>query len=95
MYVIKFNIVSIGESKEGARDASLGAISLIFVQFLEKIWPNNRLAPPLGCCRPLLLEYLDPPLVSMVIIGGSKGHAPSSGSKFLHFHAVFRKFFTK
>ena len=47
---------------EGARDAPSDQISLIFMEFLTKSFPNKRLAhPPLGLTHPLL-EILDAPL---------------------------------
>ena len=48
----------------GARDVhpSLGPISFIFMQFLEKIWSNNRLASLSLGLAPHIREILDPPL---------------------------------
>ena len=53
-FVLKFKlkflnaVFNIGGSKSDTRDAP-GSISFIFLQFSEKIWSNDRLAP-----RPLV-----------------------------------------
>ena len=54
-----------GGSKGGARDARplRGPISFIFMQFLGKIWPNNKLAPPGKFWIPHCVYYI-PPLLS-------------------------------
>ena len=43
--------LTIGGSKVGGHEACappVGPISFIFMEFSGKIWPNNRLVPPLG-----------------------------------------------
>ena len=59
MYMMLLDIVS-GGSKGG------GALGPKFFQFhavFGKIWQIRMLAPPLGSWRPLLGEFLDPPLI--------------------------------
>ena len=58
-------LLRIGGSKGGARDVrpSLGPNSFIFMQFLGKFWPINRLVPPPWGLAPLLWEILDWPLL--------------------------------
>ena len=55
------------------RSLPLGSNSFIFMQFWEKIWPNNRLVHSFGVGAPVW-EFLDPPLVSDFIKKG-KFHA--------------------
>ena len=45
----------------GGRAPPLGPSSFIFMQFSEKIWPNNGLAPPPWRLAPPVGEILDPP----------------------------------
>ena len=51
-------VCTIGRSKAGARDASPGLISFIFMQFSGKTSPYNRLAPLLWELTPLRLGNL-------------------------------------
>ena len=52
----------LADPMEGARDAPSDQISLIFMEFLTKSFPNKRLAHPLLELTHPLLEILDAPL---------------------------------
>ena len=71
--------VTIERFKGNARDARpLSPISFIFMQFLRKIWLNNKLASPhLGLAPPW--EILDPPLeVTFVVAYIQKWKIPKN-----------------
>ena len=71
----------------GGVEAGTRPSSFIFMQFLGKIWTNNRLAPPPGDWCPFLWEILDP-----LLEGESKTSFPGKkleSKQFLNKYIVF------